>query len=94
MSTNALLIRYLVYDADGAGLVYSGTDQSAYVAARQRLGGSHAGALVGQCMAGPERWIVASFHGGMPDEAFIKRRRERGLFGLVWEPAGATALEE
>lgn len=81
------LVRYLVYDQDGAGLVYSGTDEAGYHAARRRIGASHAGALVGQCMAGRERWIIASYLAGMPDEPFIRRRRERGLFGLTWEPA-------
>jgi hypothetical protein len=35
-------VRYLVYDQDGAGLVYSGTDEAAYAAARAELAQSHA----------------------------------------------------
>lgn len=80
-------IRYLVYDADGAGLVYSGTDAAAYAAAREELGRSHAGALVGQSMMGRERWIVVSYHRAPPDEQFVKRRRQGGLLGLSWEPS-------
>jgi hypothetical protein len=84
-------VRYLVYDADGAGLVYSGTDVAAYEAARAALAPGHAGALVGQCMMGRERWIVVSYHHGEPDEQFVKRRRQSGLIGLAWEPAGDAA---
>ena len=80
-------VRYLVYDEDGAGLVYSGTDEAAYLAARRDLATSHAGALVGQSMMGRERWIVVSYHRAAPDEQFVKRRRQGGLLGLTWEPA-------
>ena len=80
-------VRYLVYDREGAGLVYSGTDEQEYRAARQQLADGHAGALVGQSMMGRERWVIVSYHRAMPDEHFIRRRREGGLLGLAWEPS-------
>jgi hypothetical protein len=86
MTAGAPLVRYLVYDEDGAGLVYSGVDEAAYTAARQTLARNHAGALVGQCMMGRERWVVVSYHRAPPDEQFVKRRRQGGLLGLTWEP--------
>jgi hypothetical protein len=84
-------VRYLVYDRDGAGLVYSGVDEAAYRAARARTAVGHAGALVGQCMMGRERWIIASYLRAMPEPAFIRRRREGGLFGLTWEATAGAA---
>ncbi len=87
MNAGASPIRYLVYDQEGAGLVYSGSDEGEYQAARHRLADGHAGALVGQSMMGRERWVIVSYHRTMPDEQFIRRRREGGLLGLAWEPS-------
>ena len=91
MTSSAGSVRYLVYDADGAGLVYSGMDAADYEAARATLAPGHAGALVGQCMMGRERWIVVSYYRAEPDELFVKRRRQSGLIGLAWEPTGEAA---
>ena len=87
MAAGGTSVRYLVYGDDGAALVYSGSDEAGYRAARRQLDGNHAGALTGQTLAGRERWLVACYFREPPDEAAIRRRRESGLFGLQWEPA-------
>ena len=81
------MVRYLVYDQDGGRLVYSGTDEAAYHAARERLAAEHAGALVGQCMMGRERWVMACYFRVAPSPEMVRRRREGGLLGLSWEAA-------
>lgn len=76
---------YLVYGDDGAALAYAGGDEAAYREARGRLEPAHAGALVGQCMAGVERWLMVCYFHEEPNAVDVKRRRESGLFGLAWE---------
>jgi hypothetical protein len=81
------MLRYVVYSDGGATLVYSGTDEAAYRAARIALDATFRGALVGQSMMGRERWIIVAYYDEIPDDAYIRRRREAGLLGLSWEPA-------
>jgi hypothetical protein len=88
VTAHAPALRFVVYGDDGSTLVYSGTDEGEYTAARRTLDATHAGALVGQSMMGRERWIIAAYHHELPDELHIRRRREGGLLGLTWEPAG------
>jgi hypothetical protein len=83
--------RYVVYGDGGSTLIYSGTDEGEYAAARRLLDATHAGALVGQSMMGRERWVIVSYHHTRPDDQHIRRRREGGLLGLSWEPAGDGA---
>jgi len=85
MASGLTPLHYLVFGDDGATLVYSGTDEAGFTAARCLLDQSHAGALVGQSMMGRERWIIVAYHTRRPDDAYIKRRREGGLLGLTWE---------
>ncbi|MGD9895197.1 MAG: hypothetical protein AB7R89_18880 [Dehalococcoidia bacterium] len=93
MTAHAPQPRYVVYGDGGATLVYSGTDDAEYAAARRLLEATHAGALVGQSMMGRERWIIVSYHHDRPDDQHIRRRREGGLLGLAWESAGNGAIE-
>lgn len=88
MTAHAPQPRYVVYGDGGSTLVYSGTDAGEYAAARRSLEATHAGALVGQSMMGRERWVIVSYHHARPDDSHIRRRREGGLLGLSWEPAG------
>ena len=86
MTAQAPLLRYVVYGDGGSSLVYSGTDEAQYSAARRSLDVTHAGALVGQSMMGRERWIIVAYHHEVPDDLQIRRRREGGLLALTWEP--------
>lgn len=83
----AAALRYLVFVADGAELRYSGGDEAAYAEARRAAVG-HAGALTGMCIMGAERWRLTCYFRTRPADAFIRGRRERGLFGLAWEEDG------
>jgi hypothetical protein len=66
VTAQAPQLRYVVYGDGGSTLVYSGTDEVEYAAARRSLEATHIGALVGQSMMGRERWIIVSYHHDRP----------------------------
>lgn len=90
MNANGVVLRYLVYADDGAAIVYSGVDDAVYRDVREGLDREYGGALVGQCMAGRERWVIVAYFRNEPPADQIKRRREGGLLGLAWEQSGAA----
>jgi hypothetical protein len=90
MSATATTLHYLVYAADGAELIYSGTDHAAYEAARQAATAGHSGSLTGQCFQGRDRLIVTCYFRSEPAPEAVRRRREGGLLGLAWEPVDAA----
>lgn len=85
MTATPATLHYLVYAADGADLIYSGTDAAEYQAARRLAAGSHAGSLTGQSFQGRDRLILTCYFRVEPSPDAVRRRREGGLLGLAWE---------
>ena len=85
---------YLLYEDDGATLVYAGMDEDEYERRRRELAPRYAGSLVGRRRTGRvEQWVVRSYFRAQPSSAFIASRRHGFPYGLTWEPADDSAQD-
>ncbi|MFN8556171.1 MAG: hypothetical protein U0531_02060 [Dehalococcoidia bacterium] len=84
---------YLLYDNDGATLVYVGPDEEAFERESRALAPRYAGSLLGRRQAGrAEHWVIRAFFHKEPSPEFIHTRR-RFPYNAVWEPSAGSSRD-